>query len=600
MKTKQILLAVAFLLAVSCAAFADRELDRAEILQIFQKLTSQPKKTWIPAGTIEATHEEYRAPKITDMNEINNQINEEIAEYQGNPDKRELTENLQKMKLDAIPFNIRYELSNECTMSSAVVVRFDGDRFYWEINVDSRTDLVEPSKDLAGNFMTEQFNLSWNARRIFAWDGEKYTTYCPSVNHSVVDSTGDIPHIVNGPLTAGIIPWGYGYYEYDNLAAIDSSAIEKDIDGQTQIHLTLNNSDGSEMVFVMDPEKDYAVISCSINGTGNSIVSKQYSNYQLISGNWVPAIILLEQYEAGSNRLLARDLWDITSINGDTPAVESFSVEYNPDALIEYFSVVTDKPLMYCYLNTVDTDSLLAERLEVAANEGVQPQNCATVALKYAVGQLGKDVTGSQLADLVSEPDGTTSLYAMKQFAQDLGLYCRAVKTDIQTLKNLDGCGAILHIPGKSHFVVLEAVDDEYVWSIDLAGNKFYYRTDISFFGMDWTEGVALLISNQSIYGEFTEIDDGELQAITGAAGYTCTNLLQEYNVDFCTYIGGECLGNYKIFWGRWGCEAAESGSCSSSRMERYRKTPCILDPYNPFACTVTGEWTFYYMRACA
>ena len=54
MKTKNILLAVVFLLSVSCAAFADRELDRAEILEIFQQLTSQPKKTWIPAGTIEA------------------------------------------------------------------------------------------------------------------------------------------------------------------------------------------------------------------------------------------------------------------------------------------------------------------------------------------------------------------------------------------------------------------------------------------------------------------------------------------------------------------------------------------------------------------
>jgi hypothetical protein len=255
---------------------------------------------------------------------------------------------------------------------------------------------------------------------------------------------------------------------------------------------------------------------------------------------------------------------------------------------------------MYRYSNTVDTDSLLAERLEVAANEGIQPQNCATVALKYAFGQLGKDVTGSQLADLVSEPDGTTSLYAMKQFAQELGLYCRAVKTDIHTLKNLDGCEAILHIPGKNHFTVLEGIDDEYVWSIDLAGDKFYYCTDISFFGMDWAQGTALLISNQPVYGEFIEVDDGELQTIIGAAGYTCTNLLQEYGVIYCDYIGGLCGGTYSIYWERWGCEAAESGSCSSTRMERYRRTLCIEDPYNPFNCTVTGEWTFYYMRACA
>ncbi len=210
MKAKHILLAVALLLPISRAAFADRELDRTEILQILEELTSQPRKTWIPAGTIEATRKEYRAPKKTDVNEINSQIREKIQAYRSSPNKRELTENLQKMRLDAIPFNVCYGLSNEYTMNSTVIVRFDGDRFYLEINADSRTDSVKPNKDLAGNFMTVQFNLDWNARRISAWDGENYTTYCLPVNHAMVDSTGGTPHVVNGPLTAGFIPWGYG------------------------------------------------------------------------------------------------------------------------------------------------------------------------------------------------------------------------------------------------------------------------------------------------------------------------------------------------------------------------------------------------------
>ena len=97
MKTKHFLLTIILLLSVSCVAFADRQLERAEILQIFEKLTVQPRKTWIPGGTIEATHEEYRAPKTTNLNEINNQINKEIQEYQSNPNKRELTEDFQKI-----------------------------------------------------------------------------------------------------------------------------------------------------------------------------------------------------------------------------------------------------------------------------------------------------------------------------------------------------------------------------------------------------------------------------------------------------------------------------------------------------------------------
>jgi Tfp pilus assembly protein PilP len=603
MKKKHILLAVALFLSVSCIAFADRELYIMETLQILEQLTSQTRKTWIPAGTIEATHEEYRAPKTTDPNEIKNQINEKIQEYQSNPDKRELTENLQKMKLDAIPFNVRNELSNEYTTNSTVSVRFDGDRFYWEINVETRTDSVKPNKDLAGNFMTEQFDLNWNTKRIFAWDGEKYTTYFLPGNHAIIDTTGSTPHVVNGPLTAGFIPWGYGFYSYDNLAVVESAAIEKYVDGQMQIHLTLNNSDGSEMVFVMDPQKDYAVISCSINGAANWFVSKQYSNYQLVSGNWFPATILMERYEAGSNRLLARDLWDITAIDGNVPEAGSFYIEYETDALVEYASYITDKPLMYRYSGMVNTDLLLAERLAFAASEGSQPQNCATAALKYTTSQLGKNVTDQQLTQLVTEPNNNTSLYAMKQFVEDLGLFCRAVKTDIQTLRDLEGCQVILHIPSKHHFVVLAGIDNEYVWSIDLADNRFYYRTDLNFFGMDWIEGAALIISNQPIQlqGNFTEIDDVGLNSIIGSdsMGYKCDLLLQEDGDIFCDYVGGVCLGNYYTFFERWGCEAALAGNCKSSVMIRYAKCPCIEDPYDPFACIGTGEWTTYYMLAC-
>lgn len=596
MNTKRIMLAVTLLLSVSCGAFADRALERAEILQILQELTSQPRNTWIPAGTIEATHEEYRAPKTTTLSEISSQINQKIAEYQNSPNKREKTEDLQKMKLDAIPFNVRYKLSNEYMMNSTVLVKFDGDRFYWEINVDSRTDSVKPDKDLADNFMAQQFNLDWNTRRIFTWDGGKYTIYSLPGNRAIIDSTGNTPHVVNGPLTAGFIPWGYGYYSYETLSTAESAATEKIVNGQTQIDLTLTKSDGTAMLFVMDPAKGYAVLSCTIETNGATFY-KQFSGYQSVAGSWVPATILLERFEAGTNRLLAHDLWGIVAIDSNVPDVGSFDVEYEPDALIEYASYITDKPAMYRYSPIVDTDSLLAERLAYAANEGSQPQNCATAALKYTASNLGKAVTDSQLAELVTD-DGT-SLLAMKQFAQQLGLYCRPVTTDIETLKSLDDCQVILHIPSKKHFVVLESIDNSFVRIIDLTKDKFYYRTDVNFFGMDWPDGVALLISDKTIAGEFTEINEAELANITGGAGYTCTRLLQEYGVIFCEYVGGQCEGYYQIYFPRWGCESAESGSCSMTWMWRIAVCPCIEDPYNPNDCIVNGEWRFYYMRAC-
>ncbi len=599
MKNKNIL-ALFVLLFISSISLADRELNRTETLQLLQTLTNQHCKTWIPAGTIEATHQEYKAPKTADLNEINNQISQKVKDYQNNQNKKELTEDLQKMALDAIGFNVRYKLANEYTMNSAVIVKYDGEKFYWEINVKSRTDSVKPNADLAGNFMTDQFDLNWNGKRIFTWDGEKYTTYFLPGNQAIIDTTGSTPHVVNGPLTAGVIPWGYGLYTYENLSSLESSAVEENIDGYTQIRLTFGNMNGSKRVFIIDPLKNYAVISCSITDSGNSVVSQQCSGYQMVSGKWVPNTILLEKYEAGSNRLLASDLWNITSIDSNVPESHNFAVKYGTDALIEHHSNIGRRPAIYRYSEKINTDLLLTERLAFAVSEGTQPQNCATAALKYVASQLGKDVDGQQLAQLISDPNKDTSLYAMKQFAQNLGLYCRAVKTDIQSLRNLSNCKVILHIPGKKHFVVLGDIDDESVWCIDVANNKFYYNTDINIFGMDWTEGVALIISNQSIQGEFSEIEDAQLGRIVGSAGYSCTVLRQEYNVIFCDYIGGLCGGLYYEYYERWGCASAPSGSCPSYILIRYKTSLCIEHPDYPDQCTITGEWTCYYMRACA
>ncbi|MEJ2703151.1 MAG: hypothetical protein P8Z79_11980, partial [Sedimentisphaerales bacterium] len=165
MKTRHIVLATLFLLMLAPVGLADRQLDRAEILDIFKTLTSRPMTTWVDAGTIKAAHEEYRAPQTTDENQINSRIQQAIQEYQSSNNKQELTPALQKMKLDAIPFNVRHELSNEYTMNSAVLVEYDGNRFNWEINVTSRKDSVTPGASLSGNFMTNDFNMRWNGKR---------------------------------------------------------------------------------------------------------------------------------------------------------------------------------------------------------------------------------------------------------------------------------------------------------------------------------------------------------------------------------------------------------------------------------------------------
>jgi hypothetical protein len=597
MKTNQYLLTILCLFSVCGVVFGDRQLERAEILEILQNLTSQPRKTWISAGTIQAIHEGYRAPKTTDSIELNSEISKAIKDYQNDPDKRELTEELQKMRLDAMPFNVRYRLSNEYTMNSSVVIKYDGERFSWEISTNSRTDSVKPGPDLEGNDMTDYFDLDWNAKRRFTWDGETYTMYSLSGNQAMIDTTDSIPHNVNGPLTAGLIPWGYGLYTYENLSASKSSAVEEYINGQTQVHLTVSNSDGTEMLFVLDAGRDYAVISYSINGPEKNY-STQYNNYRLVSGTQVPMTILIEEYDAFSNRLMATDYWNITSISGNTPSVGEFSVDYEPDALIEYRSYVTSNPVIYRQSYTVDTARLLTERLDYAASETIQAQNCATAALKYVASRLDKNLTYEQLAKLVNSHDRSTSLKTMKDFTQRCGLYCRAVLTDIQTLKALSGCQVILHFPGKNHFVVLEGIDNQYAWSVDLSKNKFYYRTDLNFLDMDWSEGTALLISDRPIRlpSNSAEISDSRLRDITGGSGYTCSRLVQEYDYILCSEEP-YCSGLFEFYPERWSCEAAESGYCMSEKLLRAAFCPCALNAY--FVCDVNGDWTFFYMHAC-
>ncbi len=264
MKARFLLPVVVLSLSLTAVASGQRTLQSDEILQVFHKLTSQPRNTWIPAGTIEATHREQREPKITDSTVLRDEIDRRVKEYKDKPNKIELTDELQKMKLDAIPFNVRFKLANKHTMDSTVVVKCDGERFYWETNVDSRQDSVMPDWSLAGNFMTEQFDLPFNRKSVFAWDGDEYVTYTVSGMFATVDAAGRLPRAVNGPLTAGIVPWGYGRFTYNNLLLADASAMELALNGESLILMSLDWADGSSASLTLDPSKDYAVIACTL------------------------------------------------------------------------------------------------------------------------------------------------------------------------------------------------------------------------------------------------------------------------------------------------------------------------------------------------
>lgn len=585
-------------LALSTTVLAQRVLERTEVLNLFGQLTTNPQKTWIPAGTITATNEQFNAAKTIDTGEVALKIQNKVSDYQKTPDTHLKDASLQKMKLDATPFNVKYDLTNESHMTTHSVMKFAGDKFYKEVTVQSRQDSVVPGKDLAGNIMTDNFNVLWNQKRIFAWDGEKFTMYTPSMESAMVDTTEKMPHSLRGEATVGKIPWGYGNFSFDNLAAMDCIAAEDAIEGQVQIKLTFSNFHGSEVVITLAPAMNYAVLTSTTTNTKNVTVNKIYSDYIQIGSNWVPQMMVFEEFDNNADRVLSRNIWEFISIDANIPAEDSFIVNYQPETLVEYFSFLSDSSQLYRSSYSVNSEALLAERLEYIADQGTKQQNCATAALKFTANQLGKEITDSQLASIV-EANGFSSLLEMKQLAEAAGLHTKAVKTDIASLKNLVNCKAILYIPGKDHFVVLENADSVYVRIIDLSNNKFNYSVETEFFSMDWPDGVALLVSASPIAGDFEIISDSQLASIKGDAGYACTKLLQEPGATLCQQIGYECGSIYIEYWERFGCEAAETGSCSQPWMMKTSSSPCITDLDDLFLCDVTGVWTNTWMRAC-
>lgn len=587
---------------ICSAALADRQLERSEILDILTAMTQTPTKSWVTSGSIEAAHEEYRAPRTTDSNEIDLRIAEEVQAYKDNPSKIQLTEKLQAMKAEAIPFNVRYELSNEYTMSSTVVVRVDGDKFYWQINVDSRTDSVKKPADLEGNFLTDEFDLNCNEERIFAWDGEKYTTYFKPVNHAIVTDT---PSGVNGPLTAGVIRWGHGSYTMDNLYKADLTGLETEIDSREEIQLTVLRTDGTEETFILDPDRAYAVKQYSAQLPNNIFVLQVYGNYRQVAGKWCPGNILTEKHDTtqSPHRLLARDIWDFTSIDERSPSSTAFEVSYQIDAYIEDFCFGAE-PLQYRYsapqpplVKRIDTDELIRQRLMIQSAAG--RQNCATASLKYVCDNLGADCSLETFSSLVHGEKNSTTLAQIKHFAEDLGLDARAARIDIEALKTLSDYQVIVHLPTRDHFVVVGDIDDKYVRLIDLSSNRLYDRYSIDSFDAIW-DGMALLVSKNQVKlaGSFTEIDNAKLTKIVGAADCEqCNTPCSRSGNSPCNGSPPFC-GSHRIYFSRTCCGSAESGTCSESSLIYESTESCITDP-DTLDCAGFGDWTSSTMDAC-
>lgn len=548
MKKRYSIIIFAILLLTNNIASASRQLERVEILEIIKTLTDKAVSTWIPYGTIKGTHIEYSA-------------------------------------------------SDGSIIESTEQVKYDGNRFYWEINISSQKHAGDDiPKELARD-------LKNNAERIFVWDGERYSMYFATTNNAIVfGDSGQIPVNVDGPLTAGVISWGFGSYSYANLATAELSAIEN---YKEQIVLTVKEENLPEMVFLLDPSQNYALLTYWLNNSdGLTIIKIDYSDFKMAGNMLIPTDIIIEHYNQSSTSsdLHSHDEWDITSISLNPPKPSEFVVPYRKNAFVEFRTSEFNPPLSYNFTDTIDTESLLQKRLEIVSTNSVS-QNCATIAIEHVFSQLGKELTSQQLVQLVGA-DNSTSLYDMLQIALDSDFNAAAVVTDMKSLKKLKDCQIILYLPDSKHYVVLENIDSKYAWIVDLDSDKFYYRTALDDFKYLWNEGIALLISDQSFdLGGMTEVNNDDLKEIIGSTGggvpnYSCTDPIQSADTVFCPSIGNLCLGRYWEYFDRLGCiEDDNGGTCLGSKMIASIFWSCKTRPDT--TCTYVNAPTSRYMRAC-
>ena len=542
---------ILFLLVAFCFCdylFASRRLDHSEILSILKTLTDSPMDCWISHGQIKGTHNEYSS-------------------------------------------------SDNCIVESTEFIDVDGDKFYWEINF-----LPEQT---TGNISAEKTSdILGNAKRMFVWDGQRYSMYFETTNNAIVtEDTSQIPINVSGILKAGVIPWGYGKYTFENLSQCELSAIEN---YKNQIVLSIKNA--YEMELILNPADLYSVERYQlILKSGVKLVYK-YSDFSLVGDKYIPSNIIIEKYDKNNttNDLLSRDHWQISEITLSDAKQNTYTVPYKNNAYIDFYPSEVKTRLSYNYSKTTDTELLLQKKLEMISTANSSSGNCATHAVKQVFSAFDKEVGTARITTII-ENQGETSLYRIRNFIRESGLQCTAINIDFNALNVLQNCEVILYLSESKHYVVLDKINSKYAWLIDYESDKFYYRMPLRDFSLLWPDRLALIISDDmGSLPSGQEISDDQAKSIIGASGrgipnYSCTDLiLEERTIQCPTQIDGDCNGRYWKYSNMYGCIEDETGGiCIGSNKIGKVFCDCDIDQSNLDSCDLTYSWVKREIHAC-
>ncbi len=550
-----------FAVLLVTGARADLFMDPNGIDALLRQLTETPRRQWLPQGMIQARHLEYHG--------FENKVKEstETVYYDG-----------LKTRLDIM---LEDSQSTETTFTGSSRRQADQD-----------------------------FKLNQN--RTFLWNGQQAVQYYKSADYAIVTTGADAAvEAPCGPMTAGIIPWGHGDFTFLVLKSQSPKVYQQYSDNQLRYILKYTNPTTSpdiNITFVLDPSKANAVLSYTIENE-MACLRQTYQDYLQVDGQWIPAKVLIERFDkrSGSARLLSYEDWQFDVIDASSPAEDIFAIEYQNGTTVELHPGGDIETFLYDASDRVDIAAILADKINLLSTDQ-NTVNCATAAIDHIAKRFSKQLQKETLAGVITEDTRKTTLYDMKRTFEEAGLNCMAITTDLETLDKIDNCATILHLALTNHYVILDHVEPDGAWIIDLTNRQFFIKRNIDDLLTEWHSGTALLISDEPITPPldvtFDYLNTDDMTEILGGSfgTYSCTNLIQErLRVPCDDAIGGFlCIGAYYVFEARKGCaEDPDGGICAGRKMPSYRYSQCLNDPETQGACKITGTWTNRYIRAC-
>lgn len=542
-------------------AAVEQPLTSAQVNELIQTLTRNPRSTWLPAGTIKA----------------------QCLKYQyGEPGVAESTEEF----------------------------RFDGRRFYWHIRMKDN-ESPDDSAAAIPSLPSRHSEFEMNRQRLFCWNGQRYTRYYQAAGYAIVaENQLQSPLELYGPFSAGIIPWGHGDYSSAVLGSYQKSAVKVTEEDREIIRLTMLNENIQptlHMIFDLDPQKDYAALSYTMQNQVASI-EQTYSDFSLVEGRWVPGKIVIERYDKRTQPsvLISYEDWAFDVIDPAPLTNPSFEVTPADGTLVELSMGSEQKSLLYHHSDRVDIKGLLEQKTLFAADGAGTYQNCATAAAWHIARKFSRPVASQELEYLVDQNTGQTSIYNLRQKIEGTGLYCVSVTGGLDALRQFDSCTALVHLSDSNHYVVLDRIDDQYVWLIDLTNRKFYWKKNIRDFLSSWKDRTVLMVSDdpRNLPMSLKTLSTSEeMETMGGDLGsFSCSEVIQITERVLCNkpFGGFLCTGVYYKFWERYGCYQDNSGNtCYGQGMPGYEYSPCINHPEILGACSITGQWLSRDIRAC-